>query len=89
VAASGRPCTATGFYEIRLNGPGREQYRLFCVLENGTDEELVGRGLVKPAIAVIDGRRKAWRTTLSAGDYWAVSKLGEDHRSQHPRRIAT
>jgi hypothetical protein len=24
-----------GWYEIRLTGPGREQFRLFCLLENG------------------------------------------------------
>lgn len=79
----------TGYYEIRLTGPGREQFRLFCLLENGTDDELRKRGLVKPAIAVIDGRRKPWRTTLRASDYRDVKKLGEDHRQQYPRRIAT
>ena len=45
----------TGYYEIRLTGPSREQFRLFCLLENGTDDELLKRGLIKPAIAVIDG----------------------------------
>lgn len=79
----------TGYYEIRLTGPGREQFRLFCLLENATDDELRKRGLVKPAIAVIDGRRKPWRTTLRASDYRDVKKLGEDHRQQYPRRIAT
>jgi hypothetical protein len=24
-----------GWYEIWLTGPGREQFRLFCLLENG------------------------------------------------------
>jgi hypothetical protein len=79
----------TGYYEIRLTGPSREQFRLFCVLENGTDDELVKRGLIKPAVAVIDGRRKPWRTVLTAGDYRAVKNLGEDHKRQFPRRIAT
>jgi hypothetical protein len=78
-----------GYYEIRLTGPGREQFRLFCLLENGTDAELRGRGLAKPAIAVLDGRRKPWRTTLPNADYRAIRKLGEDHRAQQPRRIAT
>ena len=76
-------------YEIRLTGPGREQFRLFSLLENGTDDELRRRGLVKPAIAVIDGRRKPWRTTLGARDYRQVRKLGEKHQSLYPRRIAT
>ncbi len=47
-----------GIYEVRAQGPGREQFRLFCILENGTPEELVRRGLAKPAIAVIAGLRK-------------------------------
>jgi hypothetical protein len=34
----------TGIYEIRLTGPGRDQFRLFCLLENGSDDELFGRG---------------------------------------------
>ena len=76
-------------YEIRLTGLGREQFRLFCLLENGTDDELRRRGRVKPAIAVIDGRRKPWRTTLGARDYRQVRKLGEKHQSLYPRRIAT
>jgi hypothetical protein len=41
----------TGYHEIRLTGPGREQFRLFCLLENGSDDELLTRGLVKPAVA--------------------------------------
>jgi len=79
----------TGYYEIRVTGPGREQFRLFCLLENGTDDELESRGLDKPAIAVLDGRRKPWRTTLTTADYREVKKLGEDHKRQYPRRIAT
>ena len=79
----------TGYHEIRLTGPGHEQFRLFCLLENASDEELRRRGLTKPAIAVLDGRRKPWRTVLSTADYRAVKKLGEDHKRQHPRRIAS
>lgn len=54
-----------GWYEVRLTGPGREQFRLFCLLENGTPGELSRRGLRKPAIAVITGMRKPWRTVFS------------------------
>ena len=25
-----------GWYEVRCSGPGREQFRLFCLLENGS-----------------------------------------------------
>ena len=48
-----------GWYEIRLTGPGREQLRLFCLLENGTSDELARRGLPRPAIAVITGHAQA------------------------------
>lgn len=78
-----------GWYEIRLTGPGREQFRLFCLLENGTPGELARRGLQRPAIAVITGMRKPWRTVFSERDYQRVRDLGDDHRRLYPRRIAT
>jgi ribosome-binding protein aMBF1 (putative translation factor) len=59
-----------GYYEIRLTGPGREQFRLFCLLENGTDEELARRGLRGPAIAVITGCASpgGWHSLISTTD---------------------
>ena len=78
-----------GYYEVRATGPGREQFRLFCLLENAAKEELARRGLERPAIAVITGLRKPWRTTFGERDYRAVRRLGEEHVSNYPRRIAT
>lgn len=78
-----------GWYEIRLTGPGREQFRLFCLLENADDEELLKRGLTKPAIAVIAGMRKPWRTIFAERDYRRIRALGNKHKSEYPRRIAT
>jgi hypothetical protein len=46
-----------GYYEVRSQGPKREQFRLFCTLENAGAEELQRRGLPGPAIAVITGIR--------------------------------
>jgi hypothetical protein len=80
--------TMGGWYEIRLTGPGREQFRLFCLLENGTPSELSRRGLRKPAIAVITGMRKPWRTVFSDRDYKHVRDLGSEHRNNFPRRLA-
>ena len=80
--------TMAGPYEIRTTGPGREQFRLFCLLENADTQELARRRLDGPAIAVITGMRKPWRTTFSERDYQAVRALTDDHTSQHPRRIA-
>ena len=76
-----------GYYEVRAQGPRREQFRLFCILENGTPEEMTRRGLSRPAIAVITGMRKPWMTPFSEHDYEAVRRLGADHRGQLPRRI--
>ncbi len=77
-----------GYFEVRTTGPGREQFRLFCLLENADEEELARRGLDNPAIAVIAGLRKPWRTTFDERDYRAVRTLGDDHTSDYPRRIA-
>ena len=78
-----------GWYEIRLTGPGRAQFRLFCLLENGTGQELAGRGLPRPAIAVITGMRKPWRAVFAERDYQRVRELGTEHQRNYPRRIAT
>ncbi len=76
-----------GFYEVRAQGPKREQFRVFCILENGTPEEMTRRGLSRPTIVVITGMRKPWMTPFSEHDYEAVRRLGDDHRGQFPRRI--
>ena len=78
-----------GWYEIRLTGPGRAQFRLFCLLENGTGQELAGRGLPRPAIVVITGMRKPWRAVFAERDYQRVRELGTEHQGNYPRRIAT
>lgn len=77
-----------GYFEVRASGPGREQFRLFCVLENADPTELRRRGLFSPAIVVLTGLRKPWRTKFSERDYRAVRVLGDDHQSNVPRRIA-
>jgi hypothetical protein len=68
--------TMAGWHEIRLTGPGREQFRLFCLLENADDEELMRGGLRKPAITVITGMRKPWRTKVSERDYGRCDSSG-------------
>jgi hypothetical protein len=77
-----------GYYEVRASGPSREQFRLFCLLENADAQELSRRGLPGPAIAVITGLRKPWMTTFSDREYRAVRVMGDDYRSNYPRRIA-
>jgi hypothetical protein len=77
-----------GYYEIRVTGPGREQFRLFCLLENADKRTLTARGLRGPAIAVITGMRKKTGTVFSDRDYAKVRRLGSEHIAQTPRRIA-
>jgi hypothetical protein len=77
-----------GYYEIRLTGPNRRQYRLFCILDNGSPEELRERGLDQPQIAVLTGRVKNSGAKFSYRDYAKVRKLGGEYLRQNPRRIA-
>lgn len=42
-----------------------------------------------PAIAVITGMRKPWKTVFSEADYDHVRELGESYRKTFPRRIAS
>lgn len=77
-----------GYYEIRLTGPSRRQYRLFCILDNGSVEELRERGFDQPQIAVLTGMVKSSGTTFAKRDYAKVRKLGEEYLGQVPRRIA-
>jgi hypothetical protein len=79
-----------GYYEIRLTGPGREQFRLFCLLENAAPAELRRRGLKGPSIVVINGMRKPHRTTFTDRDYRKHVRVhGEEHLANVPRRLAT
>lgn len=79
----------SGFFEARTQGPNREQFRLFCLLENGTPQELASRGLPRPAIAVITGLRKPVGKLLAKEDYARVRRLGDLYLGRMPRSIAT
>lgn len=81
--------TMAGYYEIRVTGPGRRHYRLYCILENGTPDELAERGFDAPQIVVINGMVKPNAALLSDRDYAKhVRKLGDDYLSKLPRPIA-
>jgi len=72
----------TGYFEVRVTGPGREHFRVFCLLDRD------GPGLPGPAIVVLSGLRKAHMTTFSEADYRAIRKLGDRYRASDPRTIA-
>jgi hypothetical protein len=72
-----------GYYEVRVDGPKRRHYRLFCVLEH--DDARLGLG--GPSIVVITGMEKALRTTFSERDYERVRQLVDEYRSRAPRSV--
>ncbi len=77
-----------GYHEIRLTGPGRRQYRLFCILDNGSAEELRERGFAGPQIAAVTGMTKEFGEKFSDRDYEKVKKLGSEYLKELPRHIA-
>ncbi len=72
----------SGWFELRIDGPRRHHYRLFCLLDYDA------KGECKPLLVVIDGRDKPFRTTLSDADYAAVRSLGDEFRGRNPRSLA-
>lgn len=80
--------TMAGYYEVRVTGPGRRHYRLFCLLDNGTAAELAERGFDRPQIAVINGMVKPSAALFSDRDYKKrVRALGDDYLSKLPRPV--
>jgi hypothetical protein len=78
-----------GYYEIRVTGPGRMHYRLFCMLDNGSEAELAERGFDGAQIVVLNGMVKRHRTEFSDRDYRKhVRDLGDDYSATLPRRVA-
>ena len=73
-----------GFYEIRVDGPNRHHYRLFCILER----DGIALGLGGPSIVIITGKDKPFRSVFSESDYREVKKLGDEYRSRTPRSFA-
>ena len=72
-----------GFYEVRVDGPKRHHYRLFCVLER----EGAQVGLDGPSLVLITGKDKAFQTVLSEAEYAEVRSLGREYLSRNPRSI--
>jgi hypothetical protein len=78
-----------GYYEIRVTGPGRQHYRLFCMLDNGSHEELAERGFDAPQIVVINGMVKRNASLFTDGEYAKhVRRLGDRYSATLPRPIA-
>jgi hypothetical protein len=72
-----------GVYEVRVDGPSRHHYRLFCVLErDGAQLGLGGSSLV-----LIAGKEKPFQTTLSAREYDEVLALVNEFKNRRPRSV--
>lgn len=61
-----------GFYEVRIMGPGRQLYRLFCVLERPADD------LGGPSIVAIGGLTKRPGTAIKVKDYKMIRANGDE-----------
>jgi hypothetical protein len=78
-----------GYYEIRVTGPGREHFWLFCRLENGSSDQLHALGFDRPHIVVIAGMRKPNATLFTDAEYRKqVRALGDDYLAATPRSVA-
>ncbi len=71
-----------GWHEVRVDGPRRRHFRLFCRL----DYEATNYS--KPLLVVMAGRSKPFQTELSDADYKAVKALGNEYFKRNPRSIA-
>jgi Txe/YoeB family toxin of Txe-Axe toxin-antitoxin module len=73
-----------GFYEVRVDGPSRRHYRLFCLLERAGEEV----GLMGSGIVLLTGMDKPFRTTFTRADYEKVRALGDEYLARNPRSVA-
>jgi hypothetical protein len=71
----------SGWFEVRVDGPGRHHYRLFCRLD------YEAKNGPKPLLVVIAGLDKPFRTELSSTDYAKVRELGREYFARNPRSI--
>lgn len=63
-----------GYYEVRVMGPGKRLYRLFCFVERNADD------LDGPSIIAIAGLDKPNGTIISDKDYAKVRSLGDEFK---------
>lgn len=70
-----------GYFEVRVMGPGRRLYRMFCLLERDA------KGLDRPSIILLDGMVKPHGTAFSEGDYAKIRALGAEYKSRSPRSV--
>ena len=70
-----------GYHEVRVDGPSRTHYRLFCKLDTNAEGD-------KLLLTIIGGASKPFRTEFSSAVYDKVRELGEEYLSRNPRSLA-
>jgi hypothetical protein len=71
----------SGWHEVRVDGPSRHHYRLFCLLDYTAPNR------DKPLLVIIDGRDKPFRTRLGEADYARIRRLGDEYLGRTPRSL--
>lgn len=71
-----------GWFEVRVDGPKRHHYRLFCLLD------YTAQDISRPLLVVVCGLSKPFRTRLSDADYRRVRDPGTEYLSRNPRSVA-
>jgi hypothetical protein len=83
--------TMGGWYEIGLTGPGREQFRLFRLLENAAPGELARRGLQRSCGRRSTGAGQLYADHPRRGGQRGREDLRRAHEPRpnrrHPRRL--
>jgi hypothetical protein len=72
-----------GYFEVRVDGPKRHHYRLFCLLER----DGANLGLGGPSIVLITAKDKPFKTVLAKADYADVRRLGDEYKARVPRSV--
>lgn len=72
----------SGWFEVRVDGPKRYHYRLFCLLDyEASDHD-------RPLLVVVAGLAKPFKAALSLSDYARVRALGVEYRTRNPRSVS-
>jgi Txe/YoeB family toxin of Txe-Axe toxin-antitoxin module len=72
-----------GIYEIRVDGPKRRHYRLFCLLER----DGARFGLNGPSVVALTGLSKGFRTEFTPEDYRLVRQMRDEYGASLPRSV--
>lgn len=71
-----------GWFGIRIDGPKRRHYRLFCRIDYHAND------FEKPLLVIVVGRSKPFNSVLSEDDYRSIRKLGMEYFKRQSRSIA-